>query len=338
MMKQILLFFLFSGMVFAQKTQFIQLTQSIKDKNKIAKSLTLIDRRDDKTIGTVSHRKEPYELKFEEENLENLFQKWFLEDNKTPGNTEFLLILEELKAGDEQKGKLVIGKLKLKMVTFIKRNDKYYFVKRINIMKDYKPNDHAYITRAIAYKISLEISSLIKDSYSEPITNFPISESELNDYEKVISGKFKLFNSEKLTDGVYTDYRSFYKQEPNNDYSVKKNNKGVITGVSNIKGYDTYTNDVFAIVDNGVAYRSTPFRLIEMVKEDNKFYVLSSKEELFPTNNAGAAVAGALIGGIVGGVIGAVIDASSTKKNIEKAGLSKIEIDPLTGEYDFSNE
>ena len=78
MMKQILLFFLFSGMVFAQKTQFIQLTQSIKDKNKIAKSLTLIDRRDDKTIGTVSHRKEPYELKFEEENLEILFHFYLI--------------------------------------------------------------------------------------------------------------------------------------------------------------------------------------------------------------------------------------------------------------------
>jgi len=99
-MKHILLFFLFSGSLFAQKTQSIQLRQSIKDKNKLANSLTLIDRREDKTIGIVSHRKEPYEVKFEKEDLEKLFSDWFLEDNTVQGNIQYFLVLENLKVYD----------------------------------------------------------------------------------------------------------------------------------------------------------------------------------------------------------------------------------------------
>ena len=52
-------------MSFAQKDQFIELRNSIKDKNHFAKSLTLLDRREDKNIGIVSHRKDPFEVKFE---------------------------------------------------------------------------------------------------------------------------------------------------------------------------------------------------------------------------------------------------------------------------------
>jgi len=337
-MKKLILFLLFSPFIFAQKIQLVELSQSIKDKNKIAKSLTIIDYREDKAIGNVSHRKELMELKFEDENLSNLIQKWFSEDNKSVGSTDFIIIIDELKAHDEQKEKSVIGKLKIKMATFVKRNDKYYFIKRVNNSYQYEPKNHAYIPKAIASRISEEMSSLIKDSYSQPVTQYVITENELPNYEKVILGKIKALNSEILIDGVYTDYKSFFKQEINKDYSLKKNKDGKLTGVSNKNNYDTFSTDVFAIVDNGIAYRSTPLRLIEMQRDENGFFLMSSKEELYPQNTSTLTITGAAMGGVIGGVIGAVIDSSARKNNIKRAGLYRINIDSLTGDYIFSEK
>jgi len=66
-MKIRLLFFLLSTFISAQKNQFIELRRSIKDRTHAAQSLTLLDRREDKFIGIISHRKDPYEVKFEKE-------------------------------------------------------------------------------------------------------------------------------------------------------------------------------------------------------------------------------------------------------------------------------
>ncbi|GAB0154802.1 hypothetical protein CHRYSEOSP005_00620 [Chryseobacterium sp. Alg-005] len=122
-----LLFLLFPYFIFGQKTQFIELRNSIKDRSHSAKSLTLLDRREDKAIGTVSHRDEPYEVKFEKEDLEKLFSDWFIEDNKEQGNKEYFLMLEELKVHDIPTEKSVKGHLKMQMATFLRKNDNIIF-------------------------------------------------------------------------------------------------------------------------------------------------------------------------------------------------------------------
>lgn len=226
-----LLFLLFPYFIFAQKTQFIELRNGIKDKNHFAKSLTLLDRREDKTIGTVSHRREPYEVKFEKDDLEKLFSDWFIEDNKERGNKEYFLMLEELKVNDIPTERSVMGHLNMQMATFLRKNDKYYFLKKIKISKDYAQKDFAYITRAIAAKISAEITNIVKESYREPVLNIPISEDELENYENAISEKLPIFSSESFTDGVYTDYKSFAEQKPDKELVVKKNKNGQIKGV-----------------------------------------------------------------------------------------------------------
>ncbi|WP_449400078.1 hypothetical protein [Chryseobacterium wanjuense] len=316
----------------AQKNQFIELRNSIKDKNHTAQSLTLLDRREDKNIGIVSHRKEPFEIKFEKDDLEKLFSDWFLEDNKERGNTQYFLMLEHLKANDIPAERSVTGHLEMKMSTFLKKNNQYYFLKKFNVSKDYPQKDHAYITRAIAAKISSELANIVKDSYSESALNIPISETDLENYEKAIPEQLPVYKTESFTDGVYKDYKSFAEQTPSKELTVKKNKDGVIKGVKRVDGYDNLGRDVFAIIDNGIAYKKTPVSIIEIEKDDEGVFIMASEEELFPQNNT-YTISGAAMGGLIGGLVGGIIDATTSAIRRKNAKYFRIGIDKLTGEY-----
>lgn len=331
-MKKRLLFFLFPIFISAQKYQFIELRKNIKDKNHTAGSLTLLDRREDKFIGIVSHRKEPYEVKFEKEDLEKLFSDWFIEYNKERGSNQYFFMLEYLKVEDIPTERSVKGHLEMRTATFLKKNNQFYFLKKNRISKEYQQKDHAYITRAIAASISAEFSNIIKDSYDIKELNIPVSETDMENYEKVISEKLPIFSSDSFTDGVYNDYKSFAEQKPNKELMVRKNKEGIIKGVKRVDDYDNLNREVFAVVDNGVAYKKTPTNIIEIEKDNNGFFIVASEEELFPQNNT-MTIAGAASFGIVGGIIGAVIDVASSKARKQNAKYHRIGLDALTGEY-----
>ncbi|NML68866.1 hypothetical protein HHL23_03530 [Chryseobacterium sp. RP-3-3] len=332
-MKKTFFFLLFSSFIFAQKDQFIELRNSIKDKNHFAKSLTLLDRREDKNIGIVSHRKDPFEVKFEKDDLEKLFSDWFLEDNKVQGNIQYFLVLENLKVNDIPTERSAMGHLEMKMSTFLKRNDKYYFLKKRTISKDYQQKDHAYITRAISAKISSELADIIKDSYTETGLNVPIFETDLTNYEKIIPEKLSVYSSETFTDGVYKDYKSFAEQKPAKEFAVKKNKDGVIKGVKRVDGYDNLGKDVYAIIDNGIAYKKTPVSIIEIEKDNDGIFIMASQEEIFPQYSSTPIIVGAGAAGAIGGLIVAIIDVAATRIRKQNASYYRIGIDKLTGEY-----
>lgn len=330
MKKSILLTLLVISALFkAQKNQFIELKSGIKDKSHIAQSLTLLDKREDKFIGIVSHRKEPYEIKFEKDDLEKLFSDWFSENNKDKGNTPYFLILEYLKVSDIPTERTLTGHLEMRISTFLKRKDHYYFLKKSMISKDYPQKDHAYITRVIAARISSEIANIVKDSYSEQGLDIAVSESDLSNYEKIISEQLPVY-SQPLIDGVYKDYKSFAEQKPDKELTIRKNKDGAIKGVKRLDGYDNLSKDVFAIVDNGIAYKKTPVNIIEMEKGSDGYFITASEEEIFPQSNT-AVYAG--VGGAIGGLVVAVIDVAATKIRKQNAKYYRVEIDRLTGEY-----
>ncbi len=84
----------------AQKVEFIKLSQNIKYKFSRTKSLTLIDNRPDKNVGTLTYKGEPVEIKFTNENVKNYIESWFADDNKTRGNNDIALLLEEIKINE----------------------------------------------------------------------------------------------------------------------------------------------------------------------------------------------------------------------------------------------
>jgi len=334
-MKKALFFLLFSVMISAQKTQLIQLTQNIKDKDKAAKSLTIIDYRDQKTIGPVSHQGQPFEIQFKENQIEKSIQDWFLSDNKNSGNTDFVVVVENIKAYDEPKEKSVTGKLEIKLSSFVKKGDKYYFVHRISENFSFQPKYDTHIPRLAATKIAMVFSRFINDSYSIPSNDFAMTDDELRNYEEINVKQLKSLNNETLSDGVYVDFKSFANQKPNKAYSVYKNKKGFVTGFINAKELPVGNGTKFyGYVENGIPYRQTQIGFLEMEKDENGFYIISSKNELFPQGISDNVLIGSMIGGVVGGLVVGVIE-SSQKRDPNAPGMGKVYLDSLTGAYIF---
>lgn len=342
-MKKVLFFLLMAVSLSAQKTEVVELKQSIKDRKGTTKSLTVIDNRPDKEIGNIPYRKESVTLKFANDDLKNYIEDWFSKDNKVKGNNDIVLMFEELKAYNENpEEKTSMTKIKFRLSSFIKRNDKYYFLNRIQNVITSDSNFPKYI----ASQISGVVTGMIKESYISVPLGGAISEEDLTNYEKHITQNSPLFGGKELKDGVYKDFRSFYEQKPEPNYVTDKNKKGRVT---NIKDMNATLNEevigneeVFGYIENGKAYRSTPAGYLEMIRDDRGFYVVATRAELFPANNGNGAMIGAMAGGFVGGFVGALIGAAIDSgfnrrgKNVDTSQMPNVYIDSLTGSYIFN--
>lgn len=95
------------------------------------------------------------------------------------------------------------------------------------------------------------------------------------------------------------------------------------------------SEEIFGYVENGKAYRLTPVGFLEMQKDENGFYIVSARSELFPPQSNNGMMMGTMMGGMVGALIGAAVDSSGSGRRNPNLGLSKIYIDSLTGDYIF---
>ncbi|WP_312902871.1 hypothetical protein [Chryseobacterium taichungense] len=344
-MKKILFFLMFSLSLAAQRVEFVTLDQSIKDKRGLTKSLTLIDTRIDKEIGTIADKKETAEIKFKDENLKDHFESWFLNDNKKVGNTDIVIMLEELKIYDEQNNNkdYPFAKLKIKISSFIKRNDKYYFIGRFDNVIVCNPKLTPHPQRFLARQISDIITEFIKLSYINTDPGILIPENEIINYNSYLGKNYKAFNNPGLKDGVYSNFKEFYNQEPNANYILEKNKKGKVVRLMN-KGVESSFSEMYCYVEGGKAYKLTPVGFDEMKKDDKGFYIYTSRVNLFAESNTGGILVGAILGGIPGALIGAAIESGANPPNGAVHGIgyrssleSNVYIDSLTGAYIFTN-
>ncbi len=339
-MKKTFLFLLFTLFLSAQKTEIISLKQNIKDRNARTKSLILMDTRTDQEIGKVSDKKEEALLKLPAEDMNAFVQNWFTEDNKAKGNNDIVLMLEELKVYDEQapNDKVRLGKARLKISSFLKRNDRYYFISRFDNVIVCDPRRVSSVSRYLSQNLSYAIVEFINGTYAGSVMSQYIPENEITRYDSYLAESNKSLHQE-LKDGVYLNFRSFSNQEPAVGYYTEKNKKGKVIRVKE-KEVTVPMGDVFCYVENGEAYRYTPSGFLKMTKDNKGFYIVSSRAELFPDAKSGGVVIGALAGGLVGAAIGAAIDAESNKRMLKGYGyksatFTNVYIDPLTGSYNF---
>lgn len=329
-MKSILLFLVFSICVSAQHTQIIDLNQNIKDKKGLTKSLSFIDHRTDKEIGSINSRKGSVEIKFATDDLKGEVANWFSSDNKNAkGNNDLVILLEELKMFETQEDKN--PRLKTKVSSFIKRNDKYYFINRYENVDAFtqKPIPHT-----VSFKIADNIATLIRDSYTKIPISLPIYEAEIFNYESVLMKNLKVFNTIPLTEGVYENYKDFRDQNTKVGYHTVKNKKNEIVRIENEQNLRVADLDLFCFVDNGIAYKITPVGYLEIFRDEKGLYIISNKAELFPQNSSGATVGLMIGGGLAGVAIGMIID-SQTRKNRSDSDFYNIYIDSFTGDYVF---
>lgn len=340
-MRKIILFFLFSVSLYAQEIETIDLQGNIKDKRGLIKSLTLIDNRPDKEVGKLTDKEDLVDVKFRNEDVKGHIENWFSEDNKEKGSTDIILMLEELKVYNEQdEGKKhAYGKAKIKISSFLKRNDRYYFINRYHNVIVSDPKRTANMPKYLANSISEIITEFIKASYTTTVLGQYIPEKEINNYNSYLIKNNIAYNASMLKDGVYKDFKSFSSQEPSFGYYTEKNKKGNVVRVK-YKDEQVPLDQIFGYVEAGKAYRLTPVGFLEMGKDDKGFHIVASRTDLFAQTQTGGMFVGAIAGGVVGALIGAAIDSGKNKGAIPGIGfrstvLSNVYIDSLTGLYIF---
>lgn len=343
-MRKLFFFFLLSSLWSAQKTEIIKINDNLRDRKGLTKSLTFIDNRSDKNIGSIPDKKDIVELKFATNDLQGLIENKFREDNKTMGNNDIVLMLEDLKVYEEQDNNrtFTYAKARIKLSSFIKRNDKYYFIGRYSNVIVCNPNITVHPSIFLAGQISEIFTQFIKASYYPNINpGYYIPENEIDRYEEYLNKEYKAFNNPVLKEGIYTNFQEFRNQNPNPEYSLKKNKKGKVVQLID-KGLETSLSKLYCYVENGIAYKTTPVGFDEIKKDNKGFYIYSSRTNLFASAQTGGLFVGAVAGGLVGALIGAAIDSSSNTNAGAVQGVgfrstmeSNVYLDSLTGSYIF---
>lgn len=329
-MRKIILFLLFSVFVSAQKIEKIDLSKSIKDSKNSIKSLTVIDQRADQEVGMIMYHKDEVKIIFENAASKDI-KDWFYKYNPVRGNNEMVFLLERLNISEDKKEKYSIGKLELRASTFIKKEDGYHFIDRKDTIATVSSRVTPYLAQNLARKATLILTDLFKESYKTIPWELSISENDLPNYTSALKEKLSILETSELKSGVYKDHYSFFTHNPESDFILQTNDKGIVKRA--VKGEEkTAIRHFYAFVHEGIAYKNIPVGYTEIFKDEKGIFIEVTKAELFPETATNGVIIGAAAGGLVGGIIGAVIDVSLSNKKKNKLG-TKVYIDPFTGNY-----
>lgn len=326
MLKYILLFV--PLLVFSQKTQDVSALGSIKDNTKTISGIDVINQPESKDLGQIDFKNKKVVFLFANTSAENFFKEWFATYNKQPkGNNKIMLVLEKLKFSNnltaDEKNDVTAD---VRASTFLEKDGKYYFLKRINSVK--RPlKDFPQNPQGISITVSLLFQSLIRDSYKQTPSSQGLSLAELSTYETILTPGLAAYKNTVLTDGIYTDYTSFFAQTPLSGYQLVKNSSNEVTKAK--KGDETLSsNKIYAYVENNKAYLNTAGGFLDLEKDGDGYYVTSNEGTLNPAQMSSTYG----MFGLVGAGIGA-IQTSAKNKAARKEAVSKIYIDALTGNY-----
>lgn len=322
---------------------FCQAKEAIKFRGNITrfddityKGLKVLDQRQDKSIGVIpfGKNKEMKEVVFPT-TPENDFRAWYERGNSLSGKNELVLILKRLKLSTgESDGKKTQGKMDFSAQLFQKEGEQYKFLYKKDTAFAFYDKE---VSELMVKNIPTVFSVFIKKAYTlEPIQN-AVTFNEVSDYEVYTINNYQAFNNEQLKDGVYLDHTSFFNQIPvQGNYVLEKNDKGEVTKaikIENGKKEKIAAYKMFAYIENGKAYKKTMSGFIEINKNQNGFFVKTNRGYIFPAQYNSTYGMFGLIGAVAGS-----IDQAAKQKKMKNDDKEEIYIDPLTGEYDFSDE
>lgn len=322
---------------------FSQATEAIKFRGNITrfddvtyKGFKVLDQRQDKSIGSIpfGESKEMKEVVFPT-TPSNDFQAWFDRGNSLTGKNELLLILKRLKLSTgESDGKKTNGKMDFSAQLFQKEGDKYRFLYKKDTVFAFQDKE---VSELMVKNIPTIFSIFIKKAYTLEPSQKAVTFNDLADYETYIKNNYEAFKNEKLKDGIYLDFTSFFNQSPvQGNYVLERNDKGEVTKaikIENGKKDKIPAYKMFAYVENGKAYRKTMSGFIEINKNENGFYIIANRGHIFPAQYNSTYGMFGLIGAVAGS-----IDQAAKQKKMKNEDKEEIYIDSLTGEYDFSDK
>src|ERR1035437_1368994 len=188
---------------------------------------------------------------------------------------------------------------------FVKDNDEFKRVCGID------STIHERSSGKVLKKGSLILSDMILNSYlKEPQENKLYRYHDILQLDSVEKKDIKVFNTSTFTDGVYSTYKLFMNQTPDQPVVSFVNKKGIISVVGRNKLGKLGINgkNAFAVVYNNMPYIVTENGIFELTKDGNEWtFIAKSKTSIDP----GLAFAFLLLGGITGGIASSFINTST---------------------------
>ncbi|WP_415324711.1 glycine zipper family protein [Chryseobacterium sp. MMS23-Vi53] len=326
-----IVFLSLSILIFSQRTETIEIGK-IKDKSGMTRSLTVIDNRTSKELGTVTAKGETYQFAFPK-TPKYAIETAFTESNKDSGKNDIVLLIQELNFFNDDKSPET-AKAKISIATFFKRNDKYFFINRTDGVISATQIEGVNVANTITSKISNLFKQLILNSYSSIAVGIPINEDSIANYETIIKNTYPLYKTESLSSGVYLSFKSFVQQKPT-PATYHRDKDGDIKGV-NDGTYNIKIGDIYCIVEDNKIFKAIPIGYKEVFKDEKGWYIDAIPADLFSQNLNGAMLGG-MTGGMVGALIGAAADSGKKNANFTSKVKTHIYLDPLTGEYVFKD-
>jgi hypothetical protein len=317
---------------FSQQQEPIKLNSDIYDARSKTKSLTVIDLRENKSLGVFpfGSKKEMKELVVLP-NLSNGIETWFKKENEQTGKRELVLVIDNLEITGDFTNEEQTGETKLKAAIFLKNDDGYHFLNKIDNKLTEKGTD---ISKNLGKKVPLLLSQIILPSYNMKEWEETLTFEQLKDYENILKKELALTNTSTFKDGIYTSSKSFFSQTPESgNFVFEKNDKGMmVKAIAYTDGKKTKipAYKMYAFVENGKAYKITYAGYEEIKKDEKGFYIFSNRGYLFPPETSGVGYQFGLIGGIA-----EAISANAKEKKAQKKDKENIYLDMLTGEYIF---
>ncbi|GAA4164203.1 hypothetical protein GCM10022217_34410 [Chryseobacterium ginsenosidimutans] len=339
-------FILTSIICFSQNQEIIKERGNLSNpKGNIYKSLEVIDQREDKKIGemTFGDAKEMKEVVFPT-TVNNFLSQWYTDSNHKGGKNEMVLVLKHLKTYiGETVGKETEGEIEFSAQTFLKEGDTYKFLYKKDTVYSFRSKN---ISDVMMKNIPVVFAMFLKKTYTLKPKENAVTIDALTDYESYVRNNSEAYKNQALKDGVYLNHNAFMNQTPEQgNYVLEKNGKGAVLRAikeENGKKDKISTNEMFAYVENGKAYRKTYSGFLELNKNDKGFYLISNRGYLLPAQNSTVFVNvggtnGGMYGGVAVGLVG-ILERGLRQNKMKKEEKFPIYIDPLTGEYDFSEE
>lgn len=319
---------------FAQDKELIKLKGDIPNNGEGEyNTLQVIDNRKDKTIGILpfGEDKAMKEVSFQNGITEDL-SDWYQKSNLKGGKQDLVIVINDLKLSVKETGeKKNIGTMCFSLQSFVKDGGKYRFLYKKDTVFMFSHKDVSDIMVKNLHHI---LSSYFEKTYkAKPLPlKYDLTSDEISDYQNYVD-QYPAFANEKLKDGIYLDYNSFFRQWPEDgNYTLERFEGGKLdraVNTENGKKKKIPSHKIFIYVENGQAYKNTFGGFRELHKSEKGFYLQTKPQTLFPPQYN-------LKLGIMFGLVGGIADALMEKPKPQSMYLEQqIYIDPMTGEYDL---
>ncbi len=338
----ILLFYLAPQLAFTQnynKTKTIHLNVPLKDFSGKTKVVTVLDLRPKEDIGEITYRGKYYKFQFPTGNAKNDIENWFKKQNRNKGNQEILLLLQNFSISNSGRNNTTYCNLDIKFSCFLKTEGGYQFLTHFDDLLGLDMKNVPGLPSLFQENISLILQKKLSEAFIAQPNNTIITEDRLEDYESILTQQLPGYTNEKLLDGVYLDYFSFFQQKPESGFQMLKTDGEYTKAYNPITDKQIPSKKIYAIVEDSKAYKNTAIGFEELNRDERGYYLVANREILSPEEfkiSIWFFIGGGFVGGAIGGAIKA-IELDTKKEQAENYEQFKVYIDPLVGGYNFDH-